>query len=103
MKKVYVKPVMESEAFVANEYVAACHRIKCEYGEEGYAKDPSFDAWDRDGDGFGQAVLMGNTLFNYYTGSINGKEPEEKPIFHYHIIVEDEPVSESDPHPNASV
>ncbi len=29
MKKVYVKPVMESEAFVANEYVAACFKITC--------------------------------------------------------------------------
>lgn len=29
MKKVYVTPVMESEAFVANEYVAACYNVKC--------------------------------------------------------------------------
>ena len=29
MKKTYVKPVMESEEFVANEYVAACWRITC--------------------------------------------------------------------------
>ena len=27
--KNYVKPMMESEAFVANEYIAACYRIKC--------------------------------------------------------------------------
>ena len=30
MKKAYVKPVMESEAFVANEYVAACYWAKCD-------------------------------------------------------------------------
>lgn len=29
MKKEYMKPVMESEAFVANEYVAACWFIRC--------------------------------------------------------------------------
>ena len=29
MKKAYVTPVMESEAFVANEYVAACFKITC--------------------------------------------------------------------------
>ena len=27
--KAYVKPMMDSEVFVANEYVAACYRIKC--------------------------------------------------------------------------
>lgn len=29
MKKVYTKPVMESEEFVSNEYVAACWTITC--------------------------------------------------------------------------
>ena len=29
MKKAYVKPVMESEEFVANEYVAACWTLTC--------------------------------------------------------------------------
>lgn len=30
MKKTYVKPVMEGEAFVANEYIAACWTVSCE-------------------------------------------------------------------------
>lgn len=30
MKREYVKPVMESEAFVANEYVAACWVVECD-------------------------------------------------------------------------
>lgn len=30
MKKEYVKPIMEGEAFVANEYIAACWTITCE-------------------------------------------------------------------------
>lgn len=29
MKKEYVKPVIESEEFVANEYVAACWNVHC--------------------------------------------------------------------------
>lgn len=30
MKKEYMKPVMEAEAFVANEYVAACWLVTCD-------------------------------------------------------------------------
>lgn len=29
MRKEYVKPVMESEEFISNEYVASCYTIKC--------------------------------------------------------------------------
>ena len=29
MRKEYVKPVMESEEFVSNEYVAACYLVTC--------------------------------------------------------------------------
>lgn len=29
MKKEYMKPVMESETFVANEYVATCTKVSC--------------------------------------------------------------------------
>lgn len=32
MKREYVKPVIESEEFVANEYVAACWYIYCDKG-----------------------------------------------------------------------
>lgn len=38
MKRTYVKPVMESEAFVANEYVAACWTFACEGGGTGVYK-----------------------------------------------------------------
>ena len=114
MKKVYVKPVMESEAFVANEYVAACYRIKCKGGEEGYvdlADDPNFDWLDSsDKDGFG-TTLDGPQ--QYYTGVINGKGPHDnynywlpflgEKTLTYHEIVSWEKVTSSDPHPNASV
>lgn len=35
MKKEYVKPVMESEAFVANEYCIACWTVTCQNPECG--------------------------------------------------------------------
>lgn len=31
MKKEYMKPVMESEMFVANEYVSSCYEVVCNY------------------------------------------------------------------------
>ena len=82
MKKAYVTPVMESEAFVANEYVAACYRIRCTGGEEGYvdlAHEPTYDWNDGDKDGFGSTVTGPE---EYYTGVINGKDPHEK---HYYL------------------
>ena len=33
--KTYVKPMMESEAFVANEYVAACWYVSCNHRSTG--------------------------------------------------------------------
>lgn len=34
MKRTYIKPFMESEEFVTNEYVAACFNVSCsEYGD----------------------------------------------------------------------
>lgn len=118
MKKAYVTPVMESEAFVANEYVAACYRIRCTDGEEGYvdlADDPSFDWLDDDEDGFGTTLsgsFGGDGPRQYYTGVINGKDPHETyrywlldglKTLTYHEIESWEKVTSSDPHPNASV
>lgn len=41
MRREYVKPVMQSEEFVANEYVAACWKMKCNvpYGFGYYEKN----------------------------------------------------------------
>lgn len=61
MKKEYVKPAMESEVFISNEYVAACYSGKCDV-----------DCWlyyrwyDRDEDGrvdkgeLGDLINIGN-------------------------------------------
>ena len=51
--KNYVKPMMESEAFAANEYIAACYRIRCTTPNRNdtfyYLYDDSNDngRWDR--------------------------------------------------------
>lgn len=77
MKKAYVKPVMESEAFVANEYVAACWTVacdKCDAIQEGY-------------DALYAQVKQGNTLTgDIFAGDLGGvrgcqeyKVPNQKP------------------------
>ena len=76
MKKAYVKPVMESEAFVANEYVAACWDVYCQGSWWGYfhqahgyvdtyksdkAPDPSSD----DEDPFTTTKVFGVPVYFY--------------------------------------
>lgn len=79
MKKTYVKPVMESEEFVANEYVAACWRVVCKCQshddhEMNYVsdKEPYFELnglTGEDTDGF-VYILSGKA----YYGEINGSK-----------------------------
>ena len=54
MKRTYIKPFMESEEFVTNEYVAACWLVTCETDGESFitCERPSYDANDDDGDGY---------------------------------------------------
>ena len=96
MKRTYVKPVMESEEFVANEYVAACYLITCKEGDyvavEGsvatfhhdshgsfiYVSDsePNFDAFDRNNDGFvWQLLPTYGDAYNGDIGGVSGKHP----------------------------
>lgn len=109
MKREYVKPVIESEEFVANEYVAGCYIIKCKAGEYDIAfgqkvtheyhgsfisvgDKPNPDYYDQDGDGFVKYLIP-----NYgdaYSGEIGG----EKGPHPVDIIDNTKPG-----HPNASV
>lgn len=113
MKREYVKPVIESEEFVANEYVAACYKIVCEEGEWDYIqleKDPVYDSYDYGGDGFGATAI---TQKNFYTGSINGKNGESWILWNsqegklgryvHYISSVTNVTGTDDPHPNASV
>lgn len=72
MKKSYVKPIMESEAFVANEYVANCWEAFCEGGHSIIVtKEPVFEYnIGQDDDGF--VYLLGRT--KAYYGTIEGCE-----------------------------
>lgn len=64
--KTYIKPIMESEAFVANEFVSACYYLDCtncdaiEFSKTQY----NLSGYDNVG-GQGQDIYM-------YTGKVNG-------------------------------
>lgn len=66
MKKEYVKPVMEGEAFVANEYVAACWVVDC---------DKCRDILVYSSEKPGTTYNIHGSSIEIYTGTINGKEP----------------------------
>lgn len=76
MKKQYVSPAMETEEFVANEYVAACFVLQCDALVYNHA---------------GMELVYGNSINSvsglfyannlvrkgyYYTGTISGKSPD---------------------------
>ena len=97
MKKEYVKPVIESEEFVANEYVAACWWVTCNPERwqdilgrhnqcEGYSTRVGEEEPQLRG-GFG---LVGN---NWYDATINGNTTT-------HPVTSEDRSSET--HPNAS-
>ena len=81
--KNYVKPMMESEAFVANEYIPACYRIKCTTPQRNrtfyYLYDDSNDngKWDS-GDKLLYSNLWGFSGCNkWHDGVIQDNPPEE--------------------------
>lgn len=69
---------MESEMFVANEYVAACWEVTCIDTEHGSftvkGKKPTGGFPDNDRDGFYEGLLTGQW---FYTGKINGHSADE--------------------------
>ena len=82
MKREYVKPVIESEEFVANEYVAACYVVTCTetiIGTTGHGTDVVFldsapTESDQDDDGFYRGYLSW-----WYKGTINGHQGSPVP------------------------
>ena len=93
MKKEYVKPVIESEEFVANEYVAACWIVTCKnhpnesfiYHQDPteakdednfeYISDGIFKGWWYDGDELGDKFWgMSHHVDLVQTNSTNHKE-----------------------------
>lgn len=69
MKK-YIKPAMESESFVANEYIGACWTMTCTNSD----KSCGTETWrgDKNIDGL---TLSGNSSTGVYVGDINGNGP----------------------------
>ena len=82
MKRTYIKPFMESEEFVTNEYVAACWLVTCITGNESMivTEEPNFFE-SPDKDGFALSVVVGEWLpVQSYYGEIEGKPGETKEI-----------------------
>ncbi len=70
MKREYVKPVMEGEAFVANEYIAACWTVSCTNKECG-AWEEGYDSLK---DGVTTTEYLGQSK-SIYTEILGGKDP----------------------------
>lgn len=68
MRKDYVKPTMESEAFVANEYVAACWTVAC---NECSAIQEGYD----DLKNGVKSETYGWQTMDVYTGALGGVDP----------------------------
>lgn len=109
MRKEYVKPLMESEEFVSNEYVAACWDLRC---------DTPFCEYNRylnriGGDSYGEDELL-ECVKDYekeYSNIIHqggdktyedtGKYYHSGGLGHHELTIT--PVPKTDKHPNASV
>lgn len=81
--RAYVKPMMDSEVFVANEYVAACYKIKCTTPNRNdtfyYLYDDTNDngVWDS-GDSLLYSVWFGFSGCNrWHNGVIQDNPPKE--------------------------
>lgn len=88
MKREYVKPVIESEEFVANEYVAACWHVSCPHTED-FIFACKYQDWDIKGfDSVGAYIdehPSGNELRLIHKGtSDHGYVNNEKPDSYYH-------------------
>lgn len=119
MKKTYVKPIMEMEGFVPNEYVAACWELTCKVSSCGYNKRIGGDGYSANDlekfvNDYNQSNVIhaGNNSEYYHGGGGLLDFYKEDPAEYYHVKVvlgmefhhelTITPVSKSDPHPNAS-
>ena len=108
MKKTYVKPIMEMEGFVPNEYVAACWKLTCgtfwcDYNSYNYIIGG--DKYSEDD--FAKCVNDCGKKNVIHAGGDKGYEDSSKYYhaggwFGYHHELTITPVPEDDPHPNAS-
>ena len=102
MKKEYVKPVIESEEFVANEYVAACWYIYCDKGHTMiYAgvNEPIFDTSREDNDSFVWQLTAHGVVRAWYR-----EDGEHTNLFggKYHILSGEPELKSNGNGPNAS-
>lgn len=97
MKREYVKPVIESEEFVANEYVAACWVVECnQHGKKIIYNYPSSAI---DGDGYFRFLNQW-----YYSGKIEDNIGEDNilNLVNLHPVSITSAETARPEHPNAS-
>ena len=58
MKKMYEKPMAFEEAFVADEYVAACYFLACERGSNGWDWKRCSVGWCHAEYGYGTYLIL---------------------------------------------
>ena len=81
--KDYVRPMMESEDFAANEYIAACYRIRCTTPQGNrtfnYLYDDSNDngIWDSEDRLLYRRLLGFSGCNRWHDGVIQDNPPEE--------------------------
>lgn len=91
MKRTYIKPFMESEEFVTNEYVAACFNVSCgrnlcnyeTFTIKGNDEQSAIATYLHDINGGNDSFHPGDPEHKYATGII-GTSPEETDEY-YHV------------------
>lgn len=81
--KDYVRPMMESEDFAANEYIAACYRIRCTTPQGNRTFNYLYDDSNDNGEWDSGDRLLYSTWFGFsgcnrwHNGVIQDNPPEE--------------------------
>ena len=87
MRKKYVKPVMENENFVANEYIAACWEVSCSHCQE-YGTVIIGGRYSADANGFQDCVsAQSSSLIHLSVNGhhvVGGTNEKNDPNGYYH-------------------
>ena len=91
MKREYVKPVIESEEFVANEYVAACWHVSCPKEGSGLL-DCHYQSWDIKGADSVEAYVdahssSGELIHKGTSGSDHNLGSENSSLYYHNTFV----------------
>lgn len=103
MKRTYIKPFMESEEFVTNEYVAACYLVTCETANENFithikpVEDPLDFRPFPGGDGYTEGMYPNGIFYDnrngefkheghHYSDNELGSWANDQHLINYHEV-----------------